>query len=544
MKKSAFMKSIYFLVLTLFFVILLFAISEVYTISHFRKQVQEVYETSVNYSFNYWANQFYMANKEIKSFLDGSSEYELLCQSDDKEEIDSSSSSIQKDLTNISVINGNQIGFFIYIPDKDIMLSSIPGSDYLQGESRKDLKRYLRETEIKNSSVWKEVQLGDTYYFLHLHQKGSGYGGCYISFDSVLRNILPETQGGRIAILNMDNSLVYELGDVSLRDSCFAYSRAVKMINKKILVELPDASFTQSGTYLFVVLLLAGAAAVLLIGIALIYQNRTVFRPVGRLKEAMLRFSKGDTDVRLEGYSENNEIRVLYGTFNYMAEQIVNLKIDVYETELERQKIYMQFLHVQIQPHFYTNILNLIYNLASIKDFDGVRQLAKCMADYFRYLLSLKDDFVILADELRCIDRYASVQKIRYQDHFQLRIDCEVEAEREKIPPLLLQTFVENSIKHNVMVARGLTILVRVFRDGKELVAEITDNGVSFPEETLKKLERDEEIEENGGHIGICNIKNRLRILYGKDAKIVIKNLEQGSCVMVRIPGRREENGI
>ena len=105
MKKSAFMKSIYFLVLTLFFVILLFAISEVYTISHFRKQVQEVYETSVNYSFNYWANQFYMANKEIKSFLDGSSEYELLCQSDDKEEIDSSSSSIQKDLTNISVIN-------------------------------------------------------------------------------------------------------------------------------------------------------------------------------------------------------------------------------------------------------------------------------------------------------------------------------------------------------------------------------------------------------------------------------------------------------
>lgn len=190
----------------------------------------------------------------------------------------------------------------------------------------------------------------------------------------------------------------------------------------------------------------------------------------------MEKFSEGDTTVRLHGYSFNNEIMVLYDTFNHMAEQIVNLKIDVYEGKLKQQQIYTQFLRVQIQPHFYTNILNLIFNLASIKDFTGVQNLAKSMSGYFRYLLSLKGDFVALADELQCIHQYASVQKIRYQDNFQLGIDCDAD-----------------------------------------------------------------EDEENGEHIGICNIKNRLNILYGNHARILIRNLENGASVNIRIPNQYKE---
>lgn len=543
MKKSVFMRSIYFMILTLFLVIFLFSVSELYTINHFKKQIQSIYESSVNYSFHYWANQFYMANKEIKSFIDLNyhHEYEILCKSVSEEEIEESSAEIQKGLRNISIINGNQIGFFIYVPERDIMISSIPGSDFLQGEHLEELKEMIAGAEIKEIAAWKEVKIGDSFYFLHLYKSIDGYSGCYISFDSILNNILQGTKGGKISILNMDNSLVYQLGDRSLQGSTFSYARAIKMINKKILVELPYESISNSGAYLLMVLFLAATAAILMITIALNYQNKSVFSPLRKLKEGMEKFSEGDTTVRLHGYSFNNEIMVLYDTFNHMAEQIVNLKIDVYEGKLKQQQIYTQFLRVQIQPHFYTNILNLIFNLASIKDFTGVQNLAKSMSGYFRYLLSLKGDFVALADELQCIHQYASVQKIRYQDNFQLGIDCDADEDEEKIPPLLIQTFVENSIKHNIMVRKVLMIHLKITKQKEDLLIEIEDNGLGFPTDILNQLEHDEEIEQNGEHIGICNIKNRLNILYGNHARILIRNLENGASVNIRIPSQYKE---
>lgn len=543
MKKSVFMRSIYFMILTLFLVIFLFSVSELYTINHFKKQIQSIYESSVNYSFHYWANQFYMANKEIKSFIDLNYhyEYEILCKSVSEEEIEESSAEIQKGLRNISIINGNQIGFFVYVPERDIMISSIPGSDFLQGENLKELKEMIAGAEIKEIAAWKEVKIGDNFYFLHLYKSIDGYSGCYISFDSILNNILQGTKGGKISILNMDNSLVYQLGDRSLQGSTFSYARAIKMINKKILVELPYESISNSGAYLLMVLFLAAIAAILMITIALNYQNKSVFSPLRKLKEGMERFSEGDTTVRLHGYSFNNEIMVLYDTFNHMAEQIVNLKIDVYEGKLKQQQIYTQFLRVQIQPHFYTNILNLIFNLASIKDFTGVQNLAKSMSGYFRYLLSLKGDFVALADELQCIHQYASVQKIRYQDNFQLGIDCDADEDEEKIPPLLIQTFVENSIKHNIMVRKVLMIHLKITKQKEDLLIEIEDNGLGFPADILNQLEHDEEIEQNGEHIGICNIKNRLNILYGNHARILIRNLKNGASVNIRIPSQYKE---
>lgn len=543
MKKSVFMRSVYFMTVTLFLVIFIFSVSEIYTMNHFKKQIQSIYESSVNYSFHYWANQFYMANKEIKSFIDLSyhNEYEILCKSASKEEIEKSSSEIQKGLRNISIINGNQIGFFVYVPGRDIMISSIPGSDFLQGENLKELKEIIAGAEIKEIAAWKEVKIGDVFYFLHLYESDAGYSGCYISFDSILNNILQGTQGGKISILNMDNSLVYQIGDRSLRGSTFSYARAVKMINKKILVELPYESISNSGAYLLIVLFLAATAAILMITIALNYQNKAVFSPLKTLKEGMEKFSEGDTTVRLHGYSFNNEIMVLYDTFNHMAEQIVNLKIDVYEGKLKQQQIYTQFLRVQIQPHFYTNILNLIFNLASIKDFTGVQNLAKSMSGYFRYLLSLKGDFAALADELQCIHQYASVQKIRYQDNFQLEIDCDADEDKEQVPPLLIQTFVENSIKHNIMIKKVLLIHLKITKQKRDLLIEIEDNGLGFPTDILNHLEHDEEIEENGEHIGIRNIKNRLNILYGNHARIFIRNLESGSSVNIRIPSQYKE---
>lgn len=538
MKKSVFIQSIYFILLSSFIVVFLFAISEVFTIKHFNERIEKIYKNSINYSSNYWADQFYVANKELKSLIDknNDTDYNLICMSDDPDFIKERSENLQRDLTNMSIINDTQITFFAYFPDKDIMLSSITYIDYFQEKEIDELKQYLLTSNMGNTADWKDVKLGENSYFLHTYAHNGGYSGCYISCENVLHDIMPQDQECNMYILNMDGSVFYEgEGNRNYADG-FTFSRAIRMINKKICVEIPYDNFINSGSYIFLILFFAMAASVLLIGIALFYQDRAVFRPLMKLKEAMEEFSGGNTEVRLEERTSNNEISVLYRTFNHMKEQILNLKIGIYTASLEKQIMYNQFLRVQIQPHFYTNILNLIYTLANAKDFRTIQDLTKYMTDYFRYLLSLKGDFVWLEEELQCVEYYTQVQRIRYQDSFRLQITCNADAEKEKIPPLLLQTFIENSIKYNVMVVQDLHISLTIEEEEEWLHIEIQDNGLGFAEDILYKLDHGEDIEEEGKHIGITNVKNRLQALYEDQAVVCIQNREEGAVVTIRIP--------
>lgn len=543
MRKSIFTKSIYFFLAASFFVILLFAVLEVYTIHNFNGQIEEIYINSINYSSNYWANQFYIVNKELKEMVNGNTttSYNMLMDSNDDETANEKINEIQSELTNMSIINGSQFIFFIYIPEKNMMRFSVSYIDYIQEEGIDQLKEYVKDFNAGNIAEWRTVELEDEDYFIHLYEHKNGYSGCFISCGNVLRDITPDTQGGNAYIQNMDGTLFYGQKE-EIKPVNFSYSRAIQMINKKICVEFPYVFFINSEFYIFVIILIAVIAAIMLVMIALLYQKKAVMNPMTKLENAMLEFSSGNTEVRMENYRYNNEIRVLYETFNRMAEQIVHLKINIYEANIEKRKIYNQFLRIQIQPHFYTNILNLIYMLAGAQDYKTIQNLAKYMAGYFRYLLSLKGDYALLEDELQCVMHYAQVQRIRYEESFVLKIQCDVDSRREVIPALLIQTFVENSIKHNVMVIPNLEVELSVFEKENALMITISDNGSGFSDEILKQIGEDHIIEVEGTHIGISNILKRLRVLYGDGAQVTIANKEKGSVVSIHIPHFTDED--
>ena len=92
--------------------------------------------------------------------------------------------------------------------------------------------------------------------------------------------------------------------------------------------------------------------AVLLIFMVLGRQSRNVFEPLELLRTTMENYSGGDMDVRLPVVNDNSQIDNLYQTYNSMADQIEHLKIQVYEKELEKQRINSNYLRIQIKPHF------------------------------------------------------------------------------------------------------------------------------------------------------------------------------------------------
>ena len=538
MRKNVFEKSTTFILLIAFAVVLLFSLSEVWTVRDFNRKIEGIYRNSINYSSNYWADQFYVANKELKSMIDKdmNTDFNRIAQADLEDSVEDEMWALQNSLTNMSVINDTQIIYFAYFPKRDLMLTSVTYIDYFRERETEELKEYLQTITGGNTASWNEIRLGQAYYFLHTYKKNGAYSGCYISCENVLADIMPEDQESNAYILNMDGSVFYAgTKNKVMTGDLFTYARPIRMINKKICIEIPYTGFADSASYVRIVITIAVIASVLLFLLAVLYQRVTVFDPLMKLKYAMEQFSRG-RDVVLEDEHEKNEIAVLYQTFNRMREQIMNLKIDVYDASIAREKLYNQFLRVQIQPHFYTNMLNLIHTLADAGECETIQELAKYMADYFRYVLSLNRDFVPLAKELQCVRQYANVQKIRYQDNFSLEIECSADAEKELIPPFLIQTFVENSIKHNIMIVEDLRVGLQVIDCGVSLEIIIWDNGVGMSDVLIEKLEKGEDIEEDGQHIGIFNVIHRLAALYLGKAEIKMMREEIGTRTVIRIP--------
>lgn len=544
MKKNVFEKSTTFILLIAFAVVLLFSLFEVYTVRDFNRKIEGIYRDSINYSSNYWADQFYVANKELKSMIDkdDNTDFNRIARAELNAPVEDEKWALQNSLTNMSVINDTQIIYFAYFPKRDLMLTSVSYIDYFQEREIEELKEYLGTVTRGNMATWNEIKLGQTYYFLHIYTKNDAYSGCYISCENVLADIMPEDQESNAYILNMDGSVFYAgTNNKAMTGDLFTYARPIRMINKKICIEIPYTGFADSASYTRIIITVAVVASSLLFLLAILYQRTAVFQPLMKLKYAMEQFSKGNPDVVLEDKHEKNEIAVLYQTFNRMREEIMDLKIDVYDASIEKEKIYNQFLRVQIQPHFYTNMLNLIHTLADAGECETIQELAKYMADYFRYVLSLNRDFVLLAKELQCVRQYANVQKIRYQDNFSLEIECSADTERELIPPFLIQTFIENSIKHNIMIVEDLRVCLQVIDCGRSLEITISDNGVGMSDKLIQKLEKGENIEEDGQHIGIFNVIHRLAVLYGGKAEIKMMRREVGTKTVIRIP-KVEEN--
>ena len=162
------------------------------------------------------------------------------------------------------------------------------------------------------------------------------------------------------------------------------------------------------------------------------------------------------------------------------------------------------------------------------------------MAKYFRYLMDDKGDLVPLRRELDCISSYVEIQQLRYGGMIRLEVYPLVDTDHEMIPPIVIQTFVENSIKYNITMIKELTVKVVIEKENDRLLIRVEDNGCGFPEEIRVQLMDGQDISVDGKHIGIRNVQMRLEALYGKAAKMTLDN-QEGARAYLEIPSHMEQ---
>lgn len=200
----------------------------------------------------------------------------------------------------------------------------------------------------------------------------------------------------------------------------------------------------------------------------------------------------------------------------------------------EQQRLLMQArldaLASQINPHFLFNTLNSVASLVRF-DPDTARLLIVKLSGILRRLLRRHEPFAELQDELAFVNDYLDIEIVRFGPE-RLRFIQEVEPEvlRQFIPSMLLQPFVENSIRHGLASAvEGGYIILRARRERDRLLIEIEDNGVGMSAERLA------EARQSG--IGISNAQERLRVLYGDASSLLIRSQPgRGTWVQIGLP--------
>jgi len=212
-----------------------------------------------------------------------------------------------------------------------------------------------------------------------------------------------------------------------------------------------------------------------------------------------------------------------------------SVRIQIKLEEQERLLLHarMEALQNQINPHFLFNTLNSVSSLVRF-DPDTAREMIIKLAKILRRLLNSTEAFVPLREELEFIDAYLDIEVVRFgPDKLRVVKDLDPLSLDVMIPSMLLQPLVENSIKHGLSAkVEGGSIYLRSRMSDSKLIIEVEDDGVGM--DAAHPPERNG---SNGTGIGMANVVERLKVLYGETARMSVDGREgKGTLVRLRLP--------
>ena len=283
--------------------------------------------------------------------------------------------------------------------------------------------------------------------------------------------------------------------------------------------------------------------------IIILYIRQWMIKPITRLTERLSQL--GGSIPPSEFFISEGilEIDKANDKLNKVIFDMQELKIREYHSQLELKKIELNYLKNQIRPHFYLNMLSMIHSMLQTKNYKEIEELTILTSNYLRHLFMANQDFSELKDEVQHIKDYLEIQRIRYGNSIYFSLDYNSDLQNTLVPSLLLQTFIENTIKHGFSFQDLFTILLSIKKVKTEnsdyIQICIEDNGPGFSEEILSKLNQKQSlITEDGHHIGITNTIERLNLLYPNDYSVSFENNEEGGAkILLLIPYKIIDGG-
>lgn len=263
--------------------------------------------------------------------------------------------------------------------------------------------------------------------------------------------------------------------------------------------------------------------AIVVAVIAIILMIRHITFPLGQLSKSMTAVGKGDFSGRVH-IAGNDEIGSLGRTYNDMAKNIETLIEKVYKMEISQKQAEIEFLKMQINPHFLYNTLDTISWMARSGGNNDISDMAVTLADLLRATIK-QDSFITIDEELKSVRNYLFIQEYRFGDKVEASYQIDNLTRDYIIPNFILQPLVENAIIHGLEPKLGkgnLNIEIRMQEQG--IFFCVSDDGVGMTPEEVRRTYEQCERDDGRESIGIKNVYRRLKIYYGAEGTLKIES--------------------
>ena len=265
-----------------------------------------------------------------------------------------------------------------------------------------------------------------------------------------------------------------------------------------------------------------------------------ITKPLKSMKRTMVRYGAGDFSARVP-VKGKDEIAAFGHLFNQMAEQISDLVKRIKTEEDQRRRRELQTMIYQINPHFLYNTLDSVSILARRNKDAQVADIVTNLSRLFRLGLHQGRECVTVRDELSHVTYYLKIQKIRFEEYLDWKIEAPPEVLDYKTMKFILQPIVENAINHGIR-AKGVPgyVGVSVRETEEDIIFTVSDTGNGMSPDAVRilreRIERKTIDEQQEQGFGLWNVNQRVKLYYGEAYGITIESVrEKGTNVSVRI---------
>lgn len=376
---------------------------------------------------------------------------------------------------------------------------------------------------------------GEMYALIYVTMKEEDMEKFYQHFTSEYANFYMTDSQGKIISTNQKGVLENKLGkdlrvaekEEKLRCDAMENGKEVIVLQKY----LPYYNYTMYGVIdsrnalgrLYNIPMLWGVCAAIAMGviIATYFFVKQTTKPLSVLvnKMANARNEKYDGQIEVTG---SYEIQELTTTYNAMLEDLNRYIEELMNVQKEKRKAEISALQMQINPHYVYNTLASIKWLIYQGEIEKSTKAIDAFISLLRSTIGNTDEYTTVEKEIENLKNYVFINNTRYGDKVQVEYFVNFGCEECQIPKMILQPFVENAFFHAFPYERKgkITILVRKLDDNLQI--QIIDDGVGIDQKRLKEISEGNTKTEHFTGIGVNNVDDRLKLLYGSQYGILI----------------------
>lgn len=273
-----------------------------------------------------------------------------------------------------------------------------------------------------------------------------------------------------------------------------------------------NSNYTNSLKQIVSVLLISA----LVLGIVIYFITSALLSRIRKLVKAMKRVREGNLDVSVP-VDTTDEFGELALNFNHMTGRMHDLVETVYKIQLLEREAELKALEAQINPHFLYNTLATISWIARKGDPGQIVKISNALTKFYRLVLSKGVRLISVKEELDMVSSYLFIQKVRFENAFDVVYKIKDSMYDYKIVKNILQPIVENAINHGIepKLQHG-TIIISVDEDEDNIIFQIIDDGVGMDNSALQDILEGRIERSKGSGYAIKNIMERLKAYYGK----------------------------